>query len=173
MFKRIAVLLLAVSLMGCASKYKVENYTAPATHLDKQSTFYVALPADGQYGAISYPNSGTATAQAVSSALLVHVSKTVVGTVPAETLEAALGQANRLALSHVFLATILHWEERATEWSGKPDMITLKLAVYEAQTGKEISSTVTSGRSKWGTLGGDHPQDLLPEPIKSFVDPLF
>jgi hypothetical protein len=27
--------------------------------------------------------------------------------------------------------------------------------------------------SKWGTLGGDHLQDLLPEPMKRFVDPLF
>jgi hypothetical protein len=26
---------------------------------------------------------------------------------------------------------------------------------------------------KWGPLGGDHPQDLLPEPTKQFIDPLF
>ena len=173
MLERLAILLLTVSLMGCASKYRVDNYTAPANQLDKQSSFYVALPADGQYGAIKYPDSGAATAHAISSALLVHVDKVVVGTAPAETLDAALSQAKQRALSHVVVATILNWEERATEWSGKPDKITLKLAVYEAQSGKVISSTVTSASSKWGTLGGDHPQDLLPEPIKGFVDPLF
>ena len=166
-------MLLAISLAGCVSKYRVDSYEAPSSHLDKHAAFYVALPADGQYGGTTYPDSGTATAQAISSALQVHSDKAVVGTTPAEDLTAALKQAQQRGLSHVFLASILNWEERATEWSGIPDKITLKLGVYEAQTGKVVSTTVTSASSKWGTFGGDHPQDLLPEPIKRFIDPLF
>lgn len=173
MLKPIVLLLLTLSLAGCVSKYRLDSYEAPTSHLGKQSTFYVALPADGQYGGTTYPDSGAATAQVISATLQLHVDKAVVGTMPAEDLAAAMKQAQQRGLSHVFLATILNWEERATEWSGIPDKITLKLGVYDAQTGKAVSTTVTSASSKWGTFGGDHPQDLLPEPIKRFVDPLF
>lgn len=173
MLKYLAALLLAVSLTGCVSKYRVDSYEAPSRHLDKEASFYVALPADGQYGGTVYAESGAATAQAVSSALLVHADTAVIGTTPGEELESAIAQAKQRILTHVFVTRILNWEERATEWSGIPDKITLKLSVYEALSGKLVSSTVTSASSKWGTFGGDHPQDLLPEPTKRFVDPLF
>jgi hypothetical protein len=173
LIRYLGALVLSISLAGCASKYRVDAYEAPATHLDKQASFYIALPADGRYGAIVYPGSGAATAQAAANALSIHVEKTVIGTTSGEQLDAALIQARQNALTHVFMTTILNWEDRATEWSGISDKITLKFAVYETQSGKLVSSTVTSASSKWGTLGGDHPQDLLPEPTQRFVDPLF
>jgi hypothetical protein len=173
LIRYLAALALSISLSGCASKYRVDTYEAPIAHLDKQASFYIVLPADGRYGAIVYPGSGATTAQAVSNALLMHVDKTVIGTTTGEESDAALIQARQRTLTYVFVATILNWEDRATEWSGIPDKITLKFAVYETQSGKLVSSTVTSASSKWGTLGGDHPQDLLPEPTQRFVDPLF
>jgi len=153
--------------------YCLDAYTPPATHLDKSASFYVTLPEDGQYDGTVYPNSGSMTAQAPRAALLVHLDKVVVGTTKGEDLTAALAQAKQQGLSNVVQTSILNWEDRATEWSGIPDKITLKLAIYDVKTGAVVSSTVTSASSKWGTLGGDHPQDLLPEPTKRFVDPLF
>ncbi|WP_254924651.1 DUF4823 domain-containing protein [Aeromonas sp. A35_P] len=29
------------------------------------------------------------------------------------------------------------------------------------------------GKSKWATFGGDHPQDLLPEPTEKYVNSLY
>lgn len=59
---------------------------------------------------------------------------------------------------------ILHWEDRATEWSGIPDRLEVKLSIFDGNK-KELASTIITGKSKWATLGGDHPQDLLPEPL--------
>jgi len=169
----LAVILLSVALWGCVSKYRVDTYAAPTTHISKDASFYVTLPEDGQYGGTAYPGSGAATAQAERAALLAHVDKVVIGTTKGETQEAAMTQAKQLGLTHVLQTSILNWEDRATEWSGIPDKITLKLTIYEVQSSKQITSTVTSASSKWATFGGDHPQDLLPEPTKRFVDPLF
>jgi Domain of unknown function (DUF4823) len=36
-----------------------------------------------------------------------------------------------------------------------------------------VASTLISGQSKWATFGGDHPQDLLPEPLNSYVESLY
>lgn len=68
---------------------------------------------------------------------------------------------------------ILHWEDRATEWSGKKDKIEIKLSIYGAEGNQEIAGTIIGGKSKWATFGGDHPQDLLPEPIQAYVDTLY
>ena len=68
---------------------------------------------------------------------------------------------------------ILHWEDRATEWSGLPDKIEVKIIVYDGGTGNEVASTLISGQSKWATFGGDHPQDLLPEPLNNYVESLY
>jgi len=68
---------------------------------------------------------------------------------------------------------ILHWEDRATEWSGLPDRIEIKISVYDTHSGAELASSILSARSKWATFGGDHPQDLLPEPVKQYVESLY
>ena len=173
MMRHLATILLLIAITGCTSKYRVDSFEGPTARLDKQASFYVVLPKDGQYEEQVYQGSGASTASAVATALLVHVDKVVIGTVSGEDLESALATARERGLSHVFNIMILHWEDRATEWSGITDKITLKLAVHDAQSGKPVSSTVTSASSKWGTMGGDHPQDLLPEPTKTFVDALF
>jgi hypothetical protein len=68
---------------------------------------------------------------------------------------------------------ILHWGDRATEWSGIPDKIEIKISVYDAQFETELASSVVNGKSKWATFGGDHPQDLLPEPVNQYVESLY
>ena len=67
---------------------------------------------------------------------------------------------------------ILHWDDRATEWSGKPDKIEIKISVYNARLGTELASSVQSASRKWATFGGDHPQDLLPEPLIRYYESL-
>lgn len=68
---------------------------------------------------------------------------------------------------------ILHWEERATEWSGKPDVIEIQVVIYDTLSKKSIANSSFKGASKWATFGGDHPQDLLPEPTEKYVKALY
>src|SRR5262245_651603 len=93
MMRHLATILLLIALTGCSSKYRVDSYDSPATRLDKQASFYVVLPKDGQYEAQIYQGSGTSAASAVATALLVHVDKVITGTVAGEDLESALAIA--------------------------------------------------------------------------------
>jgi Domain of unknown function (DUF4823) len=79
----------------------------------------------------------------------------------------------RRPFDYYVVSEILHWEDHATEWSGLPDKIEVKIMVYDGGTGKELASTLIAGESKWATFGGDHPQDLLPEPLNSYVESLY
>jgi hypothetical protein len=49
---------------------------------------------------------------------------------------------------------ILHWEDRATEWSGRPDTIEIRISIYDSTSEDELASAVLKGKSKWATFGG-------------------
>ena len=68
---------------------------------------------------------------------------------------------------------ILHWEDRNTEWSGKPDRIEIQVTIFDTASKSELAKTSFTGKSKWGTLGGDHPQDLLTEPTSNYVEKMY
>ncbi|MGE0284337.1 MAG: DUF4823 domain-containing protein, partial [Rhizobiaceae bacterium] len=90
-----------------------------------------------------------------------------------ETFDSALAAARSKGATYIFQPLILNWEDRATEWSGIPDRITIKMVVYDVSSGKEIASSVARASSKWATFGGDHPQDLLPKVMDEFTKLFF
>ena len=69
--------------------------------------------------------------------------------------------------------TILHWEDRATEWSAIPDKLEVKIVVADTSSGNPVETVIVKGKSGLATFGGDHPQDLLPEPVEEFVSTLY
>lgn len=172
MHRIILSIIAALALAGCASKYKSVAYEAPKAKLVAQAGFYVMQPPNGQYNAHTYPDSGYATARAVVQALAPHTNKFLQAT-SVEDLDSAISKAKQGNLRYVFQTTILNWEDRATEWSGIPDKISLSFVIYDVQTGEKVASAISNASSKWATFGGDHPQDLLPIPTKKFVDEIL
>ncbi|WP_343041921.1 DUF4823 domain-containing protein [Parvibaculum indicum] len=148
------------------------SYEGPSTRLEQGADFYVVLPEDGRYQDTVYSGSGYMTAQAISQALAPYSNRAFQASA-VEPLEEALAKARQGNFRYLFNTKILHWEDRATEWSGIPDKITLQMEVYDATTGEKLASETSKASSKWATFGGDHPQDLLPIPAESFVKQLF
>ena len=170
--KKLALLGVLIFLVGCSSNYVVQPIETPNKSLGGDSEVYVMLPKDGQYGTTVYFGSGQMTVQAIHAALVSKVKKVYIANV-SEDLEDALKNAKEMQFTYVFQPMILHWEDRATEWSGRPDQITLKYTVFDVATTEPVASTTISGTSKWATFGGDHPQDLVPVPTQTFVNQVF
>jgi hypothetical protein len=162
---------LAMLAAGCTSTYTQRNLTSPAAKLLKGGAVVIATPDNGSYGGREYAGSGKAAALAVRAAFAKFTNSTTV-TTEAKDLDSlkGLGSAH---YDYYVIPEILHWEDRATEWSGLPDRIEVKLSVYEATTWKELAAATITGKSKWATFGGDHPQDLLQEPIDKYVASLY
>ena len=145
----------------------------PPPKLDARNcSVYISTPSDGSFGSTVCPNSGRMTAQAIKSAFLKKVTRVKVspGT---ETYETGLKNASSQDFSHYLWLDILHWEERATEWSGLPDRIEVKIKLIRVDDARTVDSVIIKGSSKWATMGGDHPQDLLPKPLNSYVSSIF
>lgn len=170
---RLIIILTIFFLTACSATYKQADVSgSPQVKLDPKGKILISVPKDGSYGTINYRRSGQMTAQAIKSALARHTNQADT-TINCSTTDKCLQEANRGEYSYLVMPEILHWEDRATEWSGKPDRIEVKLTIYETVSGETIHSTIISGKSKWATFGGDHPQDLLPEPINNYISSLY
>ena len=90
-----------------------------------------------------------------------------------EDQEQALQSARLGGHDYLVLPTLLHWEDRATEWNFMRDKVQVRIEVVDVFSGQVADSAVVEGKSGIVTLGGDHPQDLLPEPIDDYLQSLL
>ncbi len=170
--KKLIVALLLVALTGCSSKYRTDSVQRPAERLDAKASAYVMSSNDGAYGGKTYAGSGRALSSATTAAFSKHMTRVDTADTT-ERLEDALAKAKARGQKYVVQPSILHWEDRNTEWSGRPDRITIKVIVWDTASSRDIAANVPSASSKSGTVGGDHPEDLLPGALAGMIDAMF
>lgn len=158
-------------LAGCTSTYRHSDLQAPSQKLNPSIGVLISIPEDGWYENTQYRNSGRMTANAVRAAFAKNANKVDLANGCKD--EECLSEIDIEKYGYFVKPVILSWEDRATEWSGKPDRIEVQLIIYDAVTKKELANSSYTGKSKWATFGGDHPQDLLPEPTNSYVNSLY
>jgi hypothetical protein len=168
---RIALILLPLLATGCASTYKQSELQQVEGKLDPNIGVLISTPKDGWFENTQYRNSGTMTANAVRAAFSKNAPR--VDLVTNCHGDDCFKSINIQKYGYYVKPEILQWEERSTEWSGKPDRIEIQLVIYDAVTQKELANASYTGKSKWATFGGDHPQELLPDPTNKYVNSLY
>jgi hypothetical protein len=171
MQSRLALGAVFVLLAACSSTRTLVREGVPPK-LSKEAQVFVCLPADGRFEEKSYAGSGEMTRTAVENAFKKHVVR-VEGSTSVQPPEAAREQARAMGCTLVVVPDILLWEDRATEWSGMRDALEVRLVVMDVATGRTLDMATLQSKSKWATLGGDHPQDLLAPCVGEYVDSLF
>lgn len=167
----IAAVLVGLSLSGCTATYIQRDLIEATGKLSRSKSVLVSTPANGVYGKVEYKSSGKITAHETRMAFAAFAPNTAVVS-DCKDLQ-CLATQSTAGSSYLVVPQILHWEDRATEWSGIPDRIEVEVRVFDGSSLQELSATVISGKSKWATFGGDHPEDLLPEPLKIYTQSLY
>lgn len=157
-------------LSGCAASYQQTVLAIPTQKMEDGRSVVIITPADGAYETKPYAASGRMTAQAVRAAFAKHSSHTAVSR--CRDLN-CLQQTGALRYDYYVVPEILHWEDRVTEWNAIPDRLEVQISIYAGDPPVEIAASVLTGKSSVATLGGDHPQDLLPEPLNKYIDSLY
>lgn len=160
----------ALALTGCSAHYKSTAVKTSTEKLKQDMPVSIAVPKDGFYSTTVYHGSGQETASALQAAFVRYSEKVSITNTCGDV--ECLSKATTTE-GYLVVPQILHWEDRATEWSGKRDKLEVKISVYKASNLTLINSTILNGESKLATWGGDHPQDLLAEPINSYVSQLY
>ncbi len=164
---------MAVLISACADTARItQDPSYGKFTMSKSATAYVSVPRDGQYETKTYRGSGLSVSTLIRSSLLVHLVHVDEGS-DVESFKQAISSAESNTVDYLFSPAILHWEDRATEWSGIPDKAQVKIVIIDIETSKAVSSVIIDGTSGVATFGGDHPQDLLTEPVAKYIDGLF
>lgn len=173
MIKKLAGVAIVSVLSACVDTHQlIVSDVDGAVRLRPADTIFIAVPEDGAYGADIYRGSGRNTAQIIYSAFSKHTRSARIGH-SVQSFEEALASTRKGGQKYLVYPTILHWEDRATEWSGIPDKVEVKIEIVESTSGEAIASGVAKGKSGLATFGGDHPQDLLPDPVEEFVSSVY
>jgi hypothetical protein len=167
----LGTLIVVILLSGCTATYNVNRGNDEGVQLAATKGVYIIIPDDGSYGDKQYANSGQMTASAVEVEFSKYAAHVIISDKCA--LDACLETLRDSKYGYLVEPNIIHWEDRATEWSGKPDKISVKISVYDLSSGDRLSQVILDGKSKWATFGGDHPQDLLSEPVSNYVTSLY
>lgn len=181
--RRLAVFLRQVFFLGlclglaacAASSERNLSHSGSERSLDplaREASLAVAVAGDGKYIDKVYPGSGAMARSAMASALARHTDS--VSEVSSFVSDDSLGQDGLGQVAdYVVCIKLLHWEDRATEWSGLPDRIEVELRLLDGATGEILERRQITAKSSWFTLGGDHPQDLLVQPFNDYAASLF
>lgn len=169
----IFALVLAPFLAGCKTSYTEKNLTnEPPPLLKSDSRIYVAIPFDASFKNKVAQDSGRTTAQAFQAAFLRYTRAVFISKYP-ESLSEAIDRARAAGLEYVLYPNITKWEDRATEFSGRRDRLTLKVDLIDLGTSRIVFSREIEATGKWMSDGGESPRDLLDEPAQQYVNALF
>jgi hypothetical protein len=169
-----AVIFLALCLTACSAKYQVNKFSGTDGNvaLDAKEAVFITIPADGAYGNTLYQGSGQTVAQAVAIAFSKSAKRVYTAAKPLSR-EEAIAESKRLNAMYVVLPTIVHWEHRATEWSGRPSRMSIRLSVVDSSEGSELTSAAIEGRSRIMTMTSTSPESLLRDPLAGYVAGLY
>ena len=170
LFKNTLGLFLCIFCVGCYATFEYRDTEKLKGLLDANKSLIINEPEDGRYVSKVYKGSGKQTAQELRSAFLKHTSEVTISSSPNKTF---LTSEVTAPFDYCVIPLILHWEDRATEWSAKPDRIEIKVTIFDRKAAKEVTSFIFKGTSSYWTLGGDHPQDMLREPLQKLIDLLY
>jgi hypothetical protein len=163
----------SIVIAGCQTKYSEKNLTnEPPPILKSTSRIYVAIPFDASFKDTVAQDSGKLTAQAFQAALLRYTRSVYISKFP-ESASEALENARRANLEYLVYPAVVRWEDRATEWSGRRDRLTLKIDLIDLATSSIVFSRQIEATGKWMSDGGDSPRDLLTDPAEQYVNALF
>ncbi len=168
MFKKILVVAGALTLTSCA-QIKHTNLTRTDVGLAPERAVFIEIPKDGQYGTINYQNSSLKLVNLLRGEFIKYSSAIEVCEV-----EACVVETDNNQNAYLVKPKILHWEDRETQWSFRPDVIEIQLSVVDMETGKEVRSTIYKAKSRViQFFAGTSPEDILERPTREAVASLY
>lgn len=164
---------LVVIFFGCVPTYNVQTSGGnKGLKLQRNDPVYIRVPHDGKYRNKTYPGSGWKVATVINRVFSKFASRVSVGRYN-ESLEDALENANKTNAKILISPKILHWEDRATAWSGRADRLNLRIEILEVATKSSLITVFIEGTSGTFIMDDPSPSDLIEKPILNFAESIY
>jgi hypothetical protein len=171
--KKLIFLVLFV-VIGCAPKYTVIQNDKESNNVSLSRDFsaYISLPQDNTSSGHLYVGSGSEVASELEFLFSQYLENIVVGN-SVESCNQGFDSAKTNGYDYYICPQIMQWEDYATEWNGIPDKIRLKVSIQSTKSEAIIDTFLIEGKGKVMSWGGDHPLDVVKEPMSQWVSSLF
>lgn len=172
MKKIIAALLIlsaAILMSGCSASYQSE-FLQPQAYMQAQTRIIIVTPEMGRYGTIDYPSSGIEVASALANEMKTYSQNITTINSPVKIQD--ITDEDLQQNDYVFIPQILHWEDRLTGWSFRPDRIKVRFDIYDNQR-QLVNSYLITGRSAYVVWVSRQPNSLLKKPIRTMLKTFF
>jgi len=163
---------LLLLLAGCVSTHDIQRIAAAPDGLDPAKPVYVAIASDGGYGGRAVTGSGDQAAQQVAAAFASHHIPVALALRPEEPSQ-ALASARAANAGYAVFPSLSNWEHRATAWSALPSKVSLRIDIFDPQTGARVETAVIEGESASMTFLATDPSKLLPAALGDYVGQLY
>ncbi len=145
--------------------------TSSGVKLGSSDVLFVMLSPDGSYGTTKYTGSGRLLATCVLQ--IVRQQYPLAQLIEVTSELDAIRQSKTQGATYLLSSQILHWEDRATAWSGLRSKVKVGLRLIRLDTGQLAASNEFEARNNSMTLFDSHPEDLLGENFEPAVFALF
>ena len=163
-----------VLLAGCASApYESESIHLYQSNepLSSEGQISVQTPNNALFDDTEYEISGEKTATAFKTALESHAKK--VNIIDACELNNCLKNAKSIGSKYLMALNLIYWEDRATNWSGKADRLTIKVSTYDVSSGDLLNASYLHTNTSIYVPSGGHVEDYLPFLSNQYVRSLY
>jgi hypothetical protein len=152
-----------ISLSACSVPRSVkEGGTIPGQQVIPAKKVLVLAIKDGQeQGQPPAVGSGAGLAAALRKALVGH--NIPVAITADSTVEQGFADAARNDSAYVMQATITHWEDNATAWSGKGDQLFVSVELYDANSHELVAAATHKRTATGATFVSGTPDRFMDE----------
>lgn len=166
-----ALLILTATILisGCSASYQSE-FLHPQTAMQSQARVLIVTPDIGRFESIEYPTSGNDVVRALTQELKDYCQW--ISTTPNTLRIEDISDENLQFIDYVFIPEILHWEDRLTNCSYRPDRIQIRFDIYDSQR-QLVNVYLITGRSAYFVWMNRQPSSLLKKPIQDMLKTFF
>lgn len=160
---RLFLLLAVLGVSACSVPRSVkEGGAIPGQQVIPAKKVLVLAIKDGQeQGQPPAVGSGAGLTAALRKALVGH--NIPVAITADTTVEQGFADAARNDSSYVMQATITHWEDNATAWSGKGDQLFISVELYDANTHELVAAATHKRTATGATFVSGTPDRFMDE----------
>jgi hypothetical protein len=161
--------ILAMLATGCTASYQ-QAFMQESNNQFTPARFLLITPVNGSYEGTEYPTSGNDVITILSKELSRYTQSisTIPNPIPVQNLDDNTLQQ----FDYIIAPQILHWEDRLTGWSFRPDRIEVRFDIYNNQR-QLINSYSVQARSAYVVWISKQPKSLLPAPIRTMLKKMF
>lgn len=168
----LAIFLLAAGCSGPNTYTLNSPMVQPVPRLDRAASAYVSIPREGAFGPTIYPGSAAAVAEIIREEFSNYL-KEVTTSKELQSLEKAFESAKAVGSDYLIYSELVHWEDRATNWSTITDKIKVSIGIYRVSSRKLLDSVMIEGENSSWQFFNNPPQDILPDAIEEYAKKLF